>query len=493
MSFLDDAFDDGSHDGSDEPTYRGLQRPVFYPSAPPLDPYTPDELTQVIPVVRGPHPDDDVESPTEQLPVVRLDAEHEALLARLRDRSAPDSPRAGHRRHRGRRRRTPSTLYRASLSAVAFTLLLVLSAAGLAGVAYTKFNGQITRVAVLQTHDPNIRDAVRQQGAENFLIIGSDTRSGANAQFGNVAGARSDTTILVHLSPDHAKATVISIPRDSWVEIPDCTQADGAIVQAHHDMFNAAFALGGPACTIATVQKLTGIAVTHFVEIDFSGFERMVDAMGRVTICSPQAVVDPNSGLRLRSGENRLDGTQALAYVRARESLGDGSDLGRIKRQQIFLGAVLRQAMHGSLISDPGRLTRFLDAATKAITVDKGTSFGDLRTLATSMQGLDPRRVTFWTAPIADPDYSPPGTSMTGKVLLDDVAGRALYDSVIEDRKPVLVKNVGGRTVLVSPAPTRTAPKPGTTSPTTKAAAAPAPKTATPTPNGNAGDRTCSL
>lgn len=373
-------------------------------------------------------------------------------------------------------------LWRATTTAVAFTVVLVVAAASLAGLAYEKYNHQITRVAVLSPHDPAIREAARQQNAENFLVIGSDTRAGADAQFGNVAGARSDTTILVHLSPDRAKATVISIPRDSWVDIPACKTTNG-VVPEHHDLFNSAFSTGGAACTIATVQHLTGIAVTHFIEVDFSGFQSMVGALGAVTICSPQQVFDPGSGLRLHVGNNSLNGTQALAYVRARETLGDGSDLGRIKRQQMFLGAVLRQAMSGSMLSNPARLTSFLNAATKAITVDRGTTFGDLRTLASSMQGLDPRRVTFYTAPIADPNYTPPGTTMTGRVLLDDVQGRALYDSVIHDTKPVWVTGTGRITKLA----------PGRPTPSASTAGHPAARTTAPKPGMNAAQQSCSL
>jgi LCP family protein required for cell wall assembly len=359
----------------------------------------------------------------------------------------------GGRSARRTRRRGRALVWRIAVTAGAFVAVLGLTAGAVAAIAYTKYNGQITRVhGVINTKDTSIRDAPVQQHAANFLVIGSDTRAGADAKFGNVAGARSDTTILVHISPDRSRATVISIPRDSWVDIPPCTDANGHVVPEHSEMFNSAFTIGGAKCTIATVQKLTGIAVTHFVEIDFSGFESMVSAIGHVTICSPQDVFDPGSGLRLHIGDNRLDGTQALAYVRARETLGDGSDLGRIKRQQLFLGAVMRQATSGALLSSPARLTRFLDAVTKAITVDSATSFSDLRTLAQSMQGLDPRHVVFYTAPIANRDYSPPGTSMTGRVLLDAVKGRSLYDAVIHDVKPVLV------TKGATPTPTPTAP-----------------------------------
>jgi LCP family protein required for cell wall assembly len=343
----------------------------------------------------------------------------------------------------GRRRKQRPVLRRSVLAALSFAVLLGVVSVGVVAYAYQKYDGQIRRITALQTKDPNIKDAAKQLHAENFLIIGSDTRQGANSAFGYVAGQRSDTTIVVHLSADHRRATIISIPRDAWVDIPRCTASDGSTIAEHHEMFNSAFSIGGARCTIATVQKLTGIAVTHYVQIDFVGFKKVVDALGTVTICSPTAVDDPNSNLTLHRGNNKLNGKQALHYVRARETLGDGSDLGRIKRQQQFLGVVLRQAMSGSLLSSPLRLTRFLDATTKAIVVDKGTSFDDLRTLAGSLHGLNPKRVVFYTAPIANRDYSPPGTDYSGKVLLDATKGIALYRSIIQDtskKKPTAAK-----------------------------------------------------
>ena len=362
-------------------------------------------------------------------------------------------------------------LRRIVIVATSFTLLLGVSAGALATYAYQKYNGQLKRVNALQLHDTNIRKPQLQLNAENFLIIGSDTRAGQGVGYGNEAGARSDTTILVHLSAGHRRATIISFPRDSWVQIPSCKAADGSVVAAHQELFNSAFSVGGPTCTIATVQLLTGLAVTHFIEIDFSGFKDIVNALGTVTMCSPVAVDDPESKLHLHPGNNPLDGTQALAYVRARYTIGDGSDLGRIKRQQMFLGTVLRKALSGSLLSDPIALTHFLDAATKAITIDRGTTFGDLRKLATSLSGLNPKRVVFYTAPIANRDYSPPGTAYSGKVQLDAAKGRVLYDSIIND------------TDLVTP-------KPSTSSSTTPASK---PSTSSPAADTNAGDVACSL
>ncbi len=359
---------------------------------------------------------------------------------------------------------------RALLTALAFSALLAVSAIGLTGYEYHHLNSNITRVQVLQTSDTHIIDAAKQINAENYLLIGSDTRAGDDADGTNVAGARSDTTILIHLSPDRSQAIGISIPRDSWVDIPACKKSDGSIDPEHMEMFNSAFDEGGPACTIATVQKLTGIEVTHYVAIDFTGFKNMVDALGTVTVCSPEAVHDAYSGLRLVKGNNALNGTQALAYVRARETLGDGSDLGRIKRQQRFLGTVLRQALSGNLLSNPIALNNFLDAATKAITVDQATSLGDLRTLMTALQGLDPAHVTFFTAPIANQNYTPPGTHETGRVLLDSVAGAVLYGDVINDATQTIntqttVTDTGSTTVTVAPSAPSTTTTPAASLP----------------------------
>jgi LCP family protein required for cell wall assembly len=368
-----------------------------------------------------------------------------------------------------RLRRRPArrpVLRRIVWTALSFTALLGVVSTSLVAYAYGRYNGQINRITALQTKDPNIRSPKQQLHAENFLIIGSDTRQGENSGYGNAPGQRSDTTILVHLSPDHRRASIVSIPRDAWVEIPECTGTDGKTVAAHQEMFNSAFSVGGARCTVATVQKLTGIAVTHFVQIDFVGFRQVVNALGTVTICSPEAVSDPNTHLTLHKGANTLNGRQALQYVRARETLGDGSDLGRIKRQQQFLGVVLRQAMSGSLLTNPVRLSHFLDATTRAITVDKGTTFNDLRRLAGSLHGLNPKRVVFYTAPIADKDWSPPGTSYSGKVKLDAAKGRALYTSIINDTKKATAR-------------TSAAPSPAGSS--------------TPKPNLNAADKTCRL
>ncbi len=309
---------------------------------------------------------------------------------------------------------------------------------------YHQLSGNIRRVDALAPGDAAIRDAAKQLDAENYLLIGSDTRSGANGKYednaGQVTGERSDTTILAHLSPNREKAVLVSFPRDSWVRLPACKDRQGTLVAERDGQFNEAFATGGPACTVLAVQKLTGIKINHYVQVDFTGFKTMVDAVGGVPICSTTPLRDSESGLRLAAGTSTLKGEQALAYVRARYGIGDGSDLGRIQRQQRFLGAMVRKATSTKLLVNPVALTRFLGAATKSLTLDRATSFGDLKTLADQLRDLDPKRVSFLTAPIANPAYNPPGFPEPppgrggSKVLLDETAGRKLWDSIINDK-----------------------------------------------------------
>jgi len=326
----------------------------------------------------------------------------------------------------------------------AFVGVLVVAGGGYGLYQYHKLSGNIRRIDALSPHDRSIRDAAKQLDAENYLLIGSDTRAGENGRYeqsaGQVSGERSDTTILAHLSPNREKAILVSFPRDSWVRLPACRKKDGSTVPERDGQFNEAFAAGGPACTVLAVQRLTGIKISHYVQVDFTGFKTMVDAVDGVPICSTTPLRDSESGLRLAAGTSTLRGEQALAYVRARYGIGDGSDLGRIQRQQRFLGAMIRKATSTRLLVNPVALTRFLNAATKSLTLDRATSFGDLKALADQLRDLDPKRVSFLTAPIANPAYNPPGFPAPppgrggSKVLLDDVAGRKLWDSIINDR-----------------------------------------------------------
>jgi LCP family protein required for cell wall assembly len=252
--------------------------------------------------------------------------------------------------------------------------------------------------------DPTPVAGTRRPGRPlNILVMGSDTRVGQGDGFGSarlIEGARSDTTLLVHLAADRQSVTVVSIPRDLVVQLPACRLADGSRSYPYDDRFNAAFSIGGPECTIRTATQLTGLPIHHYVVVDFSSFRRTVDALGGVDVCLVNPVDDPKAGLDLPAGVSRVDGEQALAFVRARTSLGDGSDLARIERQQAFLGSLVREATSRELLTDPVRLLRSLDAATGSLTMDAGlASLPRSVSLARSLAGVDPSRVSFVTLP----------------------------------------------------------------------------------------------
>jgi LCP family protein required for cell wall assembly len=262
---------------------------------------------------------------------------------------------------------------------------------------YRKLQGNITHedvTAELGTHRPP-----KLNQALNVLMIGSDQRNGANAKYGKAVGERSDTIILLHFSPGGKKALGISFPRDSMVQLPQCTSHTGSTIPAHLGMINESFNNGGAGCTWRTIESLTKIRIDHFAKVDFSGFKRVVDALGGVEICLPQRVDDKDSRLHLSAGRHIVRGDQALAYVRNRHGLGDGSDLGRIKRQQKFLGAVVKKATSNGTLTSPSKLYSFLDAATKSVTTDKDFTVDEMKKVAGSVQGMSAGKVQFITVP----------------------------------------------------------------------------------------------
>ncbi|MFB4300721.1 LCP family protein [Actinomadura sp. NTSP31] len=263
----------------------------------------------------------------------------------------------------------------------------------------------------------------------NVLLLGSDTRAGDNAQYAadGVTGARSDTAILLHLSPNRDQAVGISFPRDSMVKIPACEKDGGGTVPAQFGMLNSAFALAGPTCTWKTLEGLTGIHIDHFVQIDFSGFKRMVDALGGVQICVDKPVDDPRAELHLKAGKQTVKGTQALGYVRARYSLGNGSDLERIQRQQKFMAAVVDKATSGSVLTDPAKTYKFLKAATKSMTTDDGLDLATMKKLADGLKGMDAGKVRFVTVPVEG--YAPD----PNRVQWNAAQARPMFDAIRHD------------------------------------------------------------
>lgn len=253
------------------------------------------------------------------------------------------------------------------------------------------------------------------KGAMNILVAGVDRREGLKPEqirrlrLGRFEGERSDTMMLVHLSADHDKVSVVSLPRDSLVTIPahrsnGSEGVKGTPVPARPGKLNWAYTFGGSQLTIHTIEQTTGVRVNHYVEVNFLGFIKVVDSLGGVDVCTEQPIDDPKSGLRLPAGRTHVPGEKALAYARARYTLGGGDDLGRIDRQQQFMAALMHQALSGSTLTDPVKATRFLSATLAAVRVDKGLA-DDAQALLKQMKALSTDSVAFAGVPLADSNY----------------------------------------------------------------------------------------
>ncbi|HMA47347.1 MAG TPA: LCP family protein, partial [Frankiaceae bacterium] len=317
----------------------------------------------------------------------------------------PDLDPRGPRRAARRRRASPRRRFWTVLTVLLSVTVLLVSVGG--WVAYRYFNAQITRIHL------NLgakRPPGAPEGAENFLLVGSDSRVGTGTEFGGtqvVQGQRSDTTILAHLGPD-GTSTLVSFPRDTYVTIPAFRGRP-----TRKDKLNSAIETGGAPLLVQTIESLTKIKIDHYVSIDLAGFRAMTDAIGGVDVCVKALpdywkrqgldnLNDKFSQWHGRVGTNRLDGEQALAFVRTRYGL-PGGDLDRIKRQQQFIGAVFRKATSTGVLINPIKLESLLSAATHALTVDDGTNIDDLRRLATRLRGLNASKVRFETIPTRDP------------------------------------------------------------------------------------------
>lgn len=302
------------------------------------------------------------------------------------------------RRRRGRRRILV-------WGSAGLAVLLVVVVIGIFGVL-RHFNANIQQDNI--TGMLGSRPVDTHPEAENILVIGSDSRNGLSKAFGSgLVTDQSDTMMIIHLPADRKWAEVMSIPRDSWVNIPACQMGNGKMSQPTQFKINDAFATGnldgnhtslGVACTVKTLEQDTGIFIDHFVVVNFTGLESMVSALGGVPECNSTPINDPKSGLHLTAGHHMLDPKQALGYVRARYTLGDGSDLERIGRQQAFMSALIgrvRQRMY-----DPVAVFRFLDATTHALTIDSQLGgITGLYNLGEGLRNIPSDKIAFFTVP----------------------------------------------------------------------------------------------
>jgi len=331
--------------------------------------------------------------------------------------------------------------------------LLAVCALALTGAAWqwqSAKNRLLNTIAALDPNSSDIRDPSGQIGDENFLIVGVDSRIGANSDMGAgdtsvAAGSRSDTIMLVNIPANRKRVVAVSFPRDLAVTPMKCQAWDpetgryGPVYDREigewtdnerltGTKLNSAYALGGPKCLVKMVQKISGLAINRFMAVDFTGFAKMVDALGGVEVCSTTPLEDAELGTVLATaGRQRIDGPTALNYVRARSIATEGNgDYGRIKRQQLFLSSLLRSMISTDTLFDLGRLDQVVNMFIDDSYVDNIRT-RDLVRLGQSLQGINAGRITFVTLPTTGvADYDGNEVSRT-----EDV--RALFDAIIED------------------------------------------------------------
>ncbi|MFF0310789.1 LCP family protein [Streptosporangium sp. NPDC004379] len=244
---------------------------------------------------------------------------------------------------------------------------------------------------------PEGRRPPAADGTLDILFVGTDSEAFNPRYKGNI-GDRSDTMLLIHLPAGRKKATVVSFPRDSIVRIPSCRASGGKSVPARTGMINSAYTEGGLNCAWKTVESLTGIRVDHAMETDFSGFAKLVDALGGVEVTLPRAVDDPKAKVKLPAGRQTLDGRAALGYARIRYTLGDGSDLIRVQRQQGLMAALVKKAE--KLTGDPAKLAGFLTEARRWVRTDPGFDAETMLSVAASLRTVKPGDVEFVIVPV---------------------------------------------------------------------------------------------
>jgi LCP family protein required for cell wall assembly len=345
---------------------------------------------------------------------------------------------------------------RALLAILGGMSALVLVASGGSWALTSYITGHVGRVSAGTSGTPS-------SGPLNILVAGVDIRAGLTRRqqlrlhVGRTVSSNSDTLMLAHVPADHSYVQVISLPRDSWVNIPG------------HGMnkINAAFGIGGPPLMVRTVAAATGLTINDYIEVNFLGFVKVIDAVGGVNICLPFAVNDAYSGLRLSAGAHHVNGITALEFARDRHSFA-ASDLARIGDQQQLLATLLSQVANAGTLSNPFALRRLLSSVTSAIRVDQGLN---VVSLANQLRGIRPRDVAFSTVPLASLNYQTPAGQSA--VLWNASEAGQLFTALRNDQRPATFprlrlhrRHAAGRGKgHRSPAPTTASPAPSQAAP----------------------------
>ncbi|OUD00472.1 LCP family protein [Streptomyces swartbergensis] len=352
-----------------------------------------------------------------------------------RRRGAPEEPPPGRRGGRRPVQRKPKKAKKA-LVWTGGTMAFVLVGVGAAGYFYLQhLEGNVTTTDVGSAGASNFS----KDEAFSILIIGTDKRTGeGNEGYGDKGSSgHADTTILLHVAKDRSNATALSIPRDLIVNIPDCLTKleDGSekIVPGQRGVrFNRSLGESGrdPGCTMLTVEENTGIDVDHFMMADFNAVKTLTTAVDGVDVCVEKPVNDKESKLVLPAGPSKVEGEQALAFVRTRKSFGNSGDLDRIKVQQQFLGSLMRKMSSGDTLTSPSKLLKLAEAATKALTVDEAIgSVGTLKDIALELKQVPTKNISFATVPVVDN----PAETVKATVVLDQAKAPQVFDMIKND------------------------------------------------------------
>jgi len=274
--------------------------------------------------------------------------------------------------------------------------------------------------------------AIADTAGTNWLLVGSDSREGLSKAErrqlhtgGDMGPQRTDTIMLIHIG-DNGKPTLVSLPRDSYVTIPAHTALDGSVVKDRKNKINTAYGKGAAPLLVETVERNTGIHIDHYMEVGFKGIRDITDAVSGVNMCVSADVTDKNSGLSLLAGCQELNGKDALAYVRMRYADPKG-DLGRVERQQQYLGAVMKKVATPAVLLNPISMWKLVNSGTASVIVGASDSVMDIANLAKAMRGLSNGSGTLTTVPVANADAT---TAAGSSVIWDDAAARELFVSL---------------------------------------------------------------
>ena len=375
-------------------------------------------------------------------------------------------------------------------SALAVLMAGVLFVASTGGFLYARLTAQFAdRVVDINAYvsdDQNKATPDSFEGrAVNILVVGTDSRNGASGNIGagdedEVPGLRNDSTMVIHVSADRSRVQVVSIPRDTLVDIPSCKHRDGSTSDPmSNEMFNNAMFYGadggntdediapGIACVKATVEKLSGMPIDAFMVVNFAGFINMIDALGGIWFNIPERIEDESASLFIDAGCWKLDGTQSLAYMRSRKGQGDGSDISRIGRQQQLISAMLREIQSKDYVTDSGALLTFLQAAIASVNVSSnlGDARADLTLLLNVLSKTERANIQFVTMPVEEPSWDP------NRRIASEPMARNVWNALKNDQGlPVgttYTDGNGAQLVVPDPTAATASPSPAPTDDTT--------------------------